>query len=198
MTDQAGTRLLIGAVLLGAGVALAYPALGNHQDTRARTPASGTSLHRSPQQSAMGVSSPKHPNQRSIVMRIRFISWLTVGVAAAFLVVATTAFSLSTIAALALGVGIGMLVVSLGIAYRYRDHIPTLVPALVTAVVSAWMIIASQVFSQATVQNLTLAEALAIGGLALVGLTAHELSSERIVHSLEISAGQREPAPTHA
>jgi hypothetical protein len=60
------------------------------------------------------------------------------------------------------------------------------------------MIIASQVFSQATVQNLTLAEALAIGGLALVGLTAHELSSERIVHSLEISAGQREPAPTHA
>lgn len=131
-------------------------------------------------------------------MRIRFISWLTVGVAAAFLVVATTAFSLSTIAALALGVGIGMLVVSLGIAYRYRDHIPTLVPALVTAVVSAWMIIASQVFSQATVQNLTLAEALAIGGLALVGLTAHELSSERIVHSLEISAGQREPAPTHA
>ena len=122
-------------------------------------------------------------------MRLRFISWLALGVAAAFLVVATTAFTPSTIAALALGVGIGTLIVSLGVAYRYNDQVPTLVPALMTAVVSAWMIIASQVFSQAVVQNLTLAESLAIGGLAIVGLMAHELSSERIVHSLEVGAG---------
>jgi uncharacterized membrane protein len=131
-------------------------------------------------------------------MRIRFISWVTLGVAAAFLVVATTTFTLATIAGLTLGVGIGMLVVSLGIAYRYRDHIPTLVPALVTAAVSAWMIIASQVFSQGTGQNLTLAESLAICGLSLVGLIAHELSSERIVHSLEVNAGHRESAPAAA
>jgi hypothetical protein len=146
--------------------------------------------HRSPHQFAIGVPSPKYHNQRSIVMRLRFISWLALGVAAAFLVVATTAFTPSRIAALALGVGIGTLIVSLGIAYRYNDHVPTLVPALMTAVVSAWMIIASQVFSQSVVQNLTLAESLAIGGLAIVGLTAHELSSERIVHSLEVGAGQ--------
>jgi hypothetical protein len=44
-----------------------------------------------------------------------------------------------------------------------------------------------------TVQNLTLAGGLAIGGLALVGLTVHELSTEHIVHSLEVSAGQRVP-----
>jgi hypothetical protein len=125
-------------------------------------------------------------------MRIRFISWLSVGLAAAFLVVSTAAFTLPVIDALALGIGIGTLVVSLGIAYGYRDHIPTLVPALATAVVSAWMIVASQVFSQASVQNLTLAESLAISGLALVGLTAHELSSEHIVHRLEVSSGRRE------
>jgi hypothetical protein len=124
------------------------------------------------------------------MMRIRFVSWLALGLAAAFLVVATAAFTLPVIDALALGVSIGTLVVSLGIAYGYREHIPTLVPALLTAVISGWTIVASQVFSEASVQNLTLAASLAIGGLALVGLTVHELSTEHTVHSFEVSAGQ--------
>ena len=47
-------------------------------------------------------------------------------------------------------------------------------------------------------QNLTLATSLAIGGFALVGLTVHELSTEHIVHSLEVSAGQRVPEPAAA
>lgn len=132
------------------------------------------------------------------MMRIRFISWLAVGLAAAFLVVATAAFTLPVIDALALGVSIGTLVVSLGIAYGYRDHVATLVPALLTAVVSGWTIVASQVFTEATVQNLTLASALAIGGLALIGLTAHELSTEHIVHSFEVSAGQQATEPAVA
>jgi hypothetical protein len=126
-------------------------------------------------------------------MRIRFISWLALAVAAAFLVVASTAFTLPDIVEIALGVGIGMLVVSLGIAGQNRDHIPTLIISLVVAVVSAWTIVASQVFSQATVQNLTLASSLAIAALSLIGLTIHELSSERVVHSLEVGTGRREP-----
>jgi hypothetical protein len=132
------------------------------------------------------------------MMRIRFISWLAIGVAAAFLVVATAAFTLPAIQALALGISIGTLIVSLGIANAYRQHIATLVPALLTAVVSAWTIVASQVFSQAAVQNLTLASSLAIAGLALVGLTVHELSTEHTVHSFEVSAGQRAPDPAAA
>ena len=125
-------------------------------------------------------------------MSIRFISWLSLGLAAAFLVVAQAAFTLPVITALALGVGIGMLVVSLGVAYRYRTQVPTLVPAVAIALVSGWTIVASQVFSQATVQNLTLADSLAIGGLALIGLIAHELSTERVVHSFEVAAGERD------
>jgi hypothetical protein len=125
-------------------------------------------------------------------MSIRFISWLTLGLAAAFLVVATASFTLPVITALALGVGIGMLVVSLGVAYRYHTHLPTLVPAVAIALVSAWTIVASQVFSQATVQNLTLADSLGVSGLALFGLIAHELSTERVVHSFEVDASQRE------
>jgi hypothetical protein len=123
-------------------------------------------------------------------MRIRFISWLAIGLAAAFLVVSTTAFTLPDIAALALGIGIGLLVVSLGIAAAYRGQAATAVPALATALVSVWMIVASQVFAQSTVRHLTLAEALAVGGLAIIGLTVHELSSERVVHSFEVTADQ--------
>lgn len=125
-------------------------------------------------------------------MSIRFTSWLILGIAGAFLVVATAAFTLPAIAALALGVGIGMLVVSLGVAYRYATHVPTLVPAVAISLVSAWTIVASQAFSQTTVQNLTLADSLAVSALALIGLIAHELSTERVVHSFEVAASQHE------
>jgi hypothetical protein len=130
--------------------------------------------------------------RRSVIMRIRYISWLILGVAAAFLVVATAAFTLPVVTALTLAVSIGMLLVSLGIATEYRDQIATLVPALAAAVVSGWTIVASQVFVESTVQNLALASALAISGLAIVGMTVHELSSERVVHSLEVGAGDHE------
>jgi hypothetical protein len=127
-----------------------------------------------------------------MVMLIRYFSWLAVGLAAVFLVTASAAFtSLAAIAWLTFGISIGTLVVSVGIAYRYRDHLPTLVTAIVTAVVSAWTIVASLVFSQPTVQNLALAGSLAIAGLALVGLTTNELTSERVIHSLEMSEDRR-------
>jgi hypothetical protein len=132
-------------------------------------------------------------------MLTRFISWLAIGLAAAFLVVASTSFSsLSTIAALAFAISIGTLVVSLGIAYCNRDHLATLVTAVVAAVVSGWTIVASLVFSQSTVQNLALAGSLAIGALALVGLTANELSGERVRTSLEVSDDRRETQLTAA
>jgi hypothetical protein len=125
-------------------------------------------------------------------MSIRFLSWLSLGIAAAFLIVAQAAFTLPVIAALALGVSIGTLVVSLGVAYGYRTHLPTVVPAVAIALVSVWSIVASRVFSEATVQNLTLADGLAVAGLALVGLIAHEFSTERVVHSFEVAANQQQ------
>ena len=109
----------------------------------------------------------------------RFVSWLAIGIAAAFLVVATAAFSLSAIMWLAFAISIGTLVVSAGICLTYYRSTATLVTGLVTGLVSAWTILASLVFSLATVQNLALAGALAIAGLAIVGATAHEVSVER-------------------
>jgi hypothetical protein len=60
-----------------------------------------------------------------------------------------------------------------------RTYVPSLVTALVISVISAWTIVASLVISQSTVQHLALGASLAIGGLALVGLTAHEILYER-------------------
>ena len=109
----------------------------------------------------------------------RFVSWLAIGIAAAFLVVSTTTFSLPTIMWLAFAISIGTLVVSAGLCLTYYRSVSTLVTGLVTALVSAWTIVASLVFSPATVQNLALGGALAIAGLAIVGVTAHEVAVER-------------------
>lgn len=113
----------------------------------------------------------------------RFVSWLAIAVAAAFLVVANASFSLSVIATLAFAISIGTLVVSAAIAYSDRTDAPSLVTALVISGISAWTIVASLVFSQSTVQHLALGSALAISALALAGLTVHEVSHERAERS---------------
>jgi hypothetical protein len=128
-------------------------------------------------------------------MRIRYLSYLTLGVVAAFLVVATYAFDASTVVDLAFGLGIVMLAVSAGIAVRYREDLPSLVIGAGIAVVSAWTILASLVFSNGTVDDLAFASAIAIGVLSALGLTAHELSAEHVVHSLEVRERKSESTP---
>jgi hypothetical protein len=122
----------------------------------------------------------------------RFLSWLAIAAAAAFLVVVSVSFSLATIATLAFAISIGTLVVSAGIAVFDRRYVPSLVTALVVAVISAWTIVASLIFSQPTVQNLALGASLAISGLAVVGLTAHEVSHRRAAQSVKDSSTERE------
>jgi FtsH-binding integral membrane protein len=117
----------------------------------------------------------------------RFISWLAVGIAAAFLVVATASFSAATAMWLAFAIGIGTLVVSTGVAIRHRKDVASVLVGLVTAVVSVWAIVSSLVFSQSTVESLALASALAIGGLAVAGLTANEVE-----HDYSLSSRRRE------
>ena len=122
----------------------------------------------------------------------RFLSWLAIAAAAAFLVVVSVSFSLTTIGTLAFAISIGTLVVSAGIAVFDRRYVPSLVTAVVVAIISAWTIVASLIFSQSTVQNLALGASLAISGLAVVGLTAHEVSHERAAQSVKDSSTERE------
>lgn len=60
--------------------------------------------------------------------------------------------------------------------------------AVLIAAISTWTIVASLVFSPATVQHLALASSLAISGLTLVGLTTHEVEQEHALHSVRGSA----------
>jgi FtsH-binding integral membrane protein len=122
----------------------------------------------------------------------RFLSWLAIAAAAAFLVVVSVSFSLTTIGTLAFAISIGTLVLSAGIAVFDRRYVPSLVTAVMVAVISAWTIVASLIFSQSTVQNLALGASLAISGLAVVGLTAHEVSHERAAQSVKDSSTERE------
>lgn len=109
----------------------------------------------------------------------RFISWLAIGVAAAFLVVATASFSPSTTAWLAFAIGSATLIVSAGVSYSYRRDVAALATGVVTALVSGWTVVASLVFSPPTSDSLALASALGLAGLAIVGLTEHERAIER-------------------
>jgi peptidoglycan/LPS O-acetylase OafA/YrhL len=126
-------------------------------------------------------------------MRIRYLSYIALGIAAAFLIVATAVFPLDTVVELTLGVSIAMLVVSLGIAERFRQDATSVFVGLASAAVSAWMILASQLYSASTLDDVTFGSAIAVAVLALIGLTAHELTTERVVHRLEVRS--REPEP---
>ena len=54
-------------------------------------------------------------------------------------------------------------------------------------VLAAWTIVESLVFDGATMTWITFGVAAGLLGLALAGLTAHELTTERVVHSLDRS-----------
>jgi signal transduction histidine kinase len=122
----------------------------------------------------------------------RFLSWLALGIAAAFLVDASIAFSQTAVAALAFAITIGTLVVSAGVAYYSRISVASVYTAVLIALISAWTIVASLVFSGSTVQHLALASSLAISGLTLVGLTTHEFEHEQNVHSVKDSSTEME------
>lgn len=128
-------------------------------------------------------------------MRIRYLSNLVLALLAGFLVVATQAFALPAVKWLTFAIAIGAAVISLGTGVA-RIPLTQRVISAVAAVVGAWTIVASLVFSLHTVMWLGFASAVALVGLAVVGLTIHELSTERVVHSIEVehgSAAGREP-----
>jgi hypothetical protein len=128
-------------------------------------------------------------------MFIRYLSYIVLAVMAAFLMVAAKVFALSTVAALALGVGIAMLIVSLAIVVRFRADLASVLVGAASALVSAWIVVSTLVFSNSTVDDVTFYSAIAAGVLALAGLTAHELGAERVVHSLEVHSDEKQPKP---
>lgn len=129
-------------------------------------------------------------------MTSRFLSNLTLAVLGGFLVVATMAWTGGTVVALTFAVGIAATVVGLAMLAGIRHRTQRGIGAI-TAALGAWTIVASLVFASGTVHWLGFASALGFVGLAITGLVAHELHTERVVHELEVVPAHergREPA----
>jgi hypothetical protein len=109
-------------------------------------------------------------------------------VAGAFLAVASLTWAASTAGWTAFGVFAGVTVLATasaaraGNSRRYGHGL--------LALVALWSLVAAVAFSGTALAWLVFADAIAVGVLALADLAAHEATTERIVHSLEV----REPA----
>lgn len=131
-------------------------------------------------------------------MSTRYLTNLTMVIAAGFLVVATQAsFSASTVAWLTFAIAAGLTPVGLYMLAS-RSTIAQRAIGAAASVLGAWTIVASLVFLPATVVSLGFASALAFVALGVVGLTAHELTTERVVHSLDVDQPETSRRPLDA
>jgi len=113
---------------------------------------------------------------------------------AAFLAVSAMAFSAAVAGWLAFGVSTGLAVVaaaSMATARRTGQRIGHGVAGLV----ALWSLIAALIFTGSVLTWLVLADAIALGVVALADLAAHEVSTENVVHRLEVTGTPRTGDP---
>lgn len=131
----------------------------------------------------------------SIRLGIRYASYLVTALVAGFIVVVTQAFAPSTAAWIAFGAGVFFICAAVGqAAWTTLAH---RLVQLGTLVLGILIVIESLLATGSSVQWLSFAGALGVLALSLIGLTIHELSTERVVHSLEVSSQKsnaRQPA----
>jgi hypothetical protein len=118
-------------------------------------------------------------------MRLHFISRLALLVGAGFLVVASQVWSGDTLEWLFIGGGIVMVAAAaidaqaLGRTQRVLDG--------VIALLGVWSIVQAIVFEGSELEWFSFATAVALAGLATIGLIIHENGAERIVHELSVT-----------
>ena len=118
-------------------------------------------------------------------MSERFISNVALAIAGAVVVVASQAFSSTVTGWLTFGVSLGVLAL---LAVVQRDRARGRLRRLLDSGIGAlalWSAVASVVYTGTTLTWLSFGEAIGFVGLAVVGLVAHELKTERIVHQFE-------------
>jgi hypothetical protein len=106
-------------------------------------------------------------------------------VAGAFLAVASMAWSSGRASWTAFGVSAGIAVLAAASAALARKTSRRYGHGL-TVLVALWSLAAAVAFSGTALTWLVFADAIAIGVLGLVDLAAHEATTERIVHQLEV------------
>jgi hypothetical protein len=137
-------------------------------------------------------------------MNPRFISNLLLALAGGFIVVVSQAFGVSMTGWITFGVALGVLAMLGVVQLDHGRGRPQRALDGVAAALGIRTVIASVVFVGTTLTWLSFAEGLGLVALAVAGHAAHELSTERVVHSLAIedsrttADGVRTPSYTAA
>ena len=105
--------------------------------------------------------------------------------AGAFLTVASMAWAANTAGWTAFGVSAGVVVLAVASAALAKKGSRRLGHGLI-GLVALWSVVAALNFSGTALTWLVFADAIAVGVLALADLAAHEATTERIVHQLEV------------
>jgi hypothetical protein len=125
-------------------------------------------------------------------MRIRFFTTVTLALLGGFMLIETQSFPAGAVAWI--GLGCGVLALALGIGMLGLGQTRTRPFGALAGLISllgAWTVVESLVFSTGAALWLTFASGGAILALSVAGLVLHELSTERVVHSLEVGSGRR-------
>lgn len=125
-------------------------------------------------------------------MNSRYLTNAMLLIAGAFLVVVSQSFGVNVFMWLMFGIGV-IGVLTSGAIVASRRGLPQRALDAVIGILGAWTIVASLVFSGSTVTWLGFASGIAFAALALIGLTIHELVTERVVHSIEVRTAAAEP-----
>lgn len=130
-------------------------------------------------------------------MNSRYATNLALALMGGFLVVVSQAWSLSVFMWVMLGIGVAAVALAGTAALPHRSRAQRTLDGII-GLLGAWTIVASLVFSGTVVTWLGFASGIAFVALALVGLTLHELRTERVVHSFEVrTAAEHELAGMH-
>jgi hypothetical protein len=122
----------------------------------------------------------------------RFAIDTTAVVAGAFLTTAAFAFSAPVASWIAFGIFIGLIALG-GLGVVLDTHTAGYLTHGLLAVVGIWSLVATLVFAGATQGWLIVAGAIAAVVIGVADLVAHEVTTERVVHQLEVTPTQ-EPA----
>jgi hypothetical protein len=118
-------------------------------------------------------------------MSLKYMINLLVTLAGGVLVVASRTFAPNTAGWIGLGIGIFAVVLGGGGLAASGLRARSLGYAT-TSLVGLWTIVSSTVFSGTLLGWLMFADALALVAVALADLTAHEVTTERVVHTLDV------------
>ena len=125
-------------------------------------------------------------------MNSRYVTNIGLALMGGFLVVVSQAWSVSVFMWVMLGIGAAAVALAGSIALPGRGRSQRILDGII-GVLGAWTIVASLVFGGTVVTWLGFGSGGALVALAVIGLSIHELYTERVVHSFEV----RTPAAEH-